>query len=162
MAAEIHQLRTKPVATNWMCSACGEDASCNCGAPLMSKQKAKDHFTANPDDSRSDGTIAAELGVGRSTVQRARDEVAHDGQPDDKRIGRDGKTYPARVVRDDPDEFDERLAYAQTKNAFIARAAQAESDAKYVGKVDQEIISAAEETAAAWCQLVSDLKGKSR
>lgn len=53
--------------------------------------KAAKAIRDNPN--RSDATIAAELGIGRTTVQRAR-EFAHDGQPDDgRRIGQDGKSY---------------------------------------------------------------------
>lgn len=145
------------------CTGCGAEAnaSCDCGLSYVPKAvRAAEAVRANPE--KSDRAIAAELGVGRTTVQRAREELAHDGPVEDgPRIGRDGKArrLPQRRVED---EFDEDLAFSQTKDAFIARAAEAEADAMYVGKIDEEVILAAEETAAAWCQLVSELKGKSQ
>lgn len=163
MVAEIHQLRAKPISINWMCSACGIDAGCNCGAPLMSKaQRAAEAIAADP--RKSDRAIAEEIGVGSNTVRRAR-QTAPDGAVDNEpRVGRDGKErrMPIRHEEDEEDEFDPRLAFSQTKDAFMARAAEAEADAEYHGRVDQEIIRAAEETAAAWCQLVSKLKGEVR
>jgi hypothetical protein len=49
------------------------DAACNCGAPVISKaQRVADHFAANPGENRSDREIAADLGVGKNTVLRAR------------------------------------------------------------------------------------------
>ena len=56
---------------------------------------AAEAIRSNP--RKSDRDIVEELGVGRATVRRAREEVAHHGPPDDdERIGRDGKSYSIR------------------------------------------------------------------
>jgi hypothetical protein len=85
-----------------VCAGCGAEAnaSCNCGVSYVAKSvRAAEAIRANP--GKSDRAIAAELGVGRATVQRAR-EVAHD-EPPEERIGRDGKSYSIRQrVVDDP------------------------------------------------------------
>jgi hypothetical protein len=68
--AEIHHLKTKPIAINWMCSACGVDAGCNCGAPLMSKAgRARELKESAPD--RSNKSIGRELEMDASQVRRA-------------------------------------------------------------------------------------------
>lgn len=99
MVAEIHQLKPKPIATNWMCSACGIDAGCNCGAPLMSKaQRAAEAVAANPQ--KSNRAIAEEIGADEKTVRKARtadwsavddDAPIIDGAIEVPRIGLDGK-----------------------------------------------------------------------
>lgn len=99
MRAEIHQLRPKPVTITWMCSACGVDAGCNCGAPLMSKaQRAKEAIEANPQ--KSNRAIAEDAGVSYETVRRARTDtdVSVDDEP---RVGLDGKQrrMPKRAAR---------------------------------------------------------------
>lgn len=144
-----------------VCTGCGSEAnaSCGCGVSYVPKaSRARELRAAEPN--RSLGSIAEELGMARQSVSDAL-KVAGDLPPTEV-IGRDGKSYPIKprlVVGHDDDEDDEHLAFAQTKDAFIARAAEAEADAKYFGNVDQEVILAAEETAAAWGQLVSKLKG---
>ena len=58
---------------NWMCSACGEDPSCDCKAPLVSNaQRAAEAIARDPN--KSDGAIAAETGI---TISRAREKAAH-------------------------------------------------------------------------------------
>lgn len=146
------------------CSACGSiaEASCDCGVPYVpAGQRAIEAIRANPQ--KSDRAIAAELGIGNKTVSRARNALVSDDTPDE-RVGRDGKSYPVRprIVREIVEEFDPELALAQTKDAFIARAAQAQADAIYHGLIDVEIIEAAEEAANAWSGLVSKLKGKAQ
>jgi len=146
-----------------VCTGCGSEAnaSCNCGVAYVPKAQRTREAVADPANKhKSNVLLAEELGVDEKQVRRARSDMSDPDDPDE-RVGRDGKSYPAKLrLVDDGDEFNERLAYAQTKNAFIARAAEAEADAMYIGKVDEEVILAAEETAAAWCQLVSTLKGK--
>lgn len=78
MNAEIHQLRPRPTV-NWMCSACGVDAGCNCGAPLMSKsQQAAEKLMANPN--RSDRSIAAEIGMSQPGVSKVRHKLETDNR----------------------------------------------------------------------------------
>jgi hypothetical protein len=54
----------------WFIAHNGFDAACNCGAPVEPIVKVQEHFKNNPDDKRSSRQIAAELGVGKMTVQR--------------------------------------------------------------------------------------------
>lgn len=75
------------------CTACGAEAnaSCNCGKPyLPAKKRAAEAIAANPQ--KSNRAIAEEIGVGRRTVDRARDELGGPGGPPE-REGRDGKVY---------------------------------------------------------------------
>ena len=86
---------TKSVAAKIWCSSCGisADAACDCGAPYIpAGQAAAKALAANPE--KSDRAIAAELGVNRSTVTRAR-EARGANAPPEVRIGMDGKSYPA-------------------------------------------------------------------
>lgn len=157
MAAEIHRLQTKPVATSWMCSACGIDAGCNCGAPLMSKaQRAAEAIAANPQ--KSDRAIAKEIGASPTTVGQARSELSSGGQLND-RVGIDGKQRRMPTRRDE-DEFDDDIAVEQTKQVFLLGAHEAIRVAEYYGPIDNEIIETARDTAAAWCRLVSRLTGE--
>lgn len=157
MSAEIHQLKPKPAAINWMCSACGEDASCNCGAPLMSKaQRAAEAVSANP--SRSDRAIAKEIGVDHKTVGAARNFLTGEHSPvDEPRIGLDGKQRRMPTRRDSEDDYDPKIASEQTKQVFLLGAHESMQIAEYYGPVDAEIIETARDTAAAWSRLVSKL-----
>jgi hypothetical protein len=68
------------------------NAACTCGVSYTPKAiRAAEAVKANPE--KSDRALAAELGVGKDTVRRARSDVAHDAPPD--RVGQDGKSYPA-------------------------------------------------------------------
>src|SRR5262245_10317447 len=74
------------------CPKCGfEHPSCDCDVPLV-KQRAAKAIAANPQ--KSDRAIAKELGVSPTTVGKAR-QVSTSGQVS-KRVGLDGKKYPAR------------------------------------------------------------------
>jgi hypothetical protein len=56
--------------------------------------RAAEAIKANPQ--KSDRAIAAELGVGKDTVRRARDQGGACAPPEaEERVGRDGKSYPA-------------------------------------------------------------------
>lgn len=160
MTAELHQLRPKPVATNWMCSSCGVDAGCNCGAPLMSKAKrVREYDAANPGQSTRD--VADALGVNQSTVVRERQKSGDADASGETVSGRDGKQYPARRTRvDEEDEYDDGIAIEQTKQVFLLGAHEALQVAEYYGPSDDEIIQTARDTAAAWCRLVSKLTGE--
>jgi hypothetical protein len=88
------------------CPRCGN--SCQCGIPYSAKTvRAVEAVRANPE--KSDRAIAAEIGVSRMTVTRARATV-----PDvtvDERTGLDGKTrkMPEREVRKDSAESAEKV-----------------------------------------------------
>lgn len=159
MRAEIHQLKPKPVAINWMCSACGIDAGCNCGAPLMSKaQRAAEAIKASPQ--KSDRAIADEIGVGKDTVRRAR-EAAGASAPVESRVGLDGKErrMPVRhEPEDDSVDFDEEATPSQKRDAFLIFSNEAMLSAKYDGPIDQSVLESAKATASAWCRLVETME----
>jgi len=93
----------KPVTTKLECSACGAsgEGSCNCGAPYISPgARAAKAIADNPE--KSNRTIAAEIGVSHQTIMRAR-EGGPNGPPE-KVTGRDGKSYPATVERQELEE----------------------------------------------------------
>jgi len=160
MVAEIHRLQSKPVTINWMCSACGLDAGCNCGAPLMSKaQRAAKAIAENPQ--MSDRAIAREIGVGSNTVRRARETAPSGAVDGETRIGRDGKTrrMPVRdVIPDENDDVIEPATLAEKRNSFLMFSNEALAWAEYHGPVDGEILEAARATAEAWCRLVADME----
>jgi len=162
MTAEIHRLQSKPIAVEWMCSACGVDAGCNCGAPLMSKaQRAAKEIAANPH--KSNRAIAEEVGVSEGTVRTARKSGAQDYAPDEEsRTGRDGKTYkmPVRqsVIEDDEDDDIDEVTPSQIRKAFLIYANEAMLLAKYDGPVNGQVLAAARATASAWSRLVSTME----
>ena len=92
-----------------VCSNCGAQAraACNCGAEyIRAGAFAAKAVAANPD--KSDRAIAAEIGVGKDTVRRARQGGAN--APTDKRTGKDGKSYPARKMpASKPSAWDKRV-----------------------------------------------------
>jgi hypothetical protein len=145
MIAEVHQLRTKPAAINWMCSACGVDAGCNCGAPLMSKaQRVRESIEADPN--KSNKQIARETGADPKQVRRERQRLEGDMSPPD--------------AAEEEDEF-RPPSIAERKASFLIFANEALLFAKYEGLVDHEILAAAKATASAWCRLVETMeKGK--
>lgn len=161
--AEIHQLKPKPIATNWMCSACGIDAGCNCGAPLMSKaQRAVEAIAANP--RMSDRAIARKIGVDHKTVGAARDSATGEFSPvhDEPRIGLDGKQrrMPVRqpIIDEDEDEEFEPATPAELRVSFLVFANEAMLMAEYKGPIDREIIEAGKATATAWRRLVEKME----
>jgi hypothetical protein len=81
------------------CSMCGAttDAACDCGASYVpAGQRAAEAITANPE--KSDRAIAAEIGVDHKTVGAARRSVGEHSPPE-KRVGQDGKSYPAKSTK---------------------------------------------------------------
>ena len=164
MSAEIHQMRTKPATINWMCSACGVDAGCNCGAPLMSKgQRAAEAVAAAP--RKSNVMIAEEIGVSPETVRRARPTSTYVEVEEESRLGRDGKVrrLPERS-EDEPTTAKEAIKDAKAR--FLNIALEAIEDAKFCSTCDlsvvlkdKKIIQAVDAAAAAWSQLAAKLKG---
>jgi hypothetical protein len=153
--AEIIQMKPQSVV-NWMCSSCGVDAGCNCGAPLMSKgQRIAEAIVVG--DQRSSRAIAKELGVSHTAVDDVRNSTGK-RLPVGPRTGLDGRTR--RLPRRQEAEFDEDIAIEQTKQVFLLGAHEAIDTAEYRGPVDDEIIQTAKDAAAAWCRLVSKLTGE--
>jgi hypothetical protein len=66
--------------------------------------RAAEAVAANPE--KSDRAIAADLGVSRATVQRARN-TGGSYEPPEQRIGRDGKSYPATRPSAPAEGYDE-------------------------------------------------------
>jgi hypothetical protein len=78
-----------------VCDGCGAEAnaSCNCGVVYRPKSiRAAEAVAANPE--KSNRAIAAEIGISDKTVAKARNAGADYFAPD-KRVGQDGKSYPA-------------------------------------------------------------------
>lgn len=146
--AEIHQLRPKPVAVNWMCSACGVDASCNCGAALMSKAgRAREIKEANPE--RSNKSIGRELDMDATQVRKALNKgVSHD-TPDEEEDGDEGHEEGLRVI---------------AARGFLNRAEEAKKICT-IGKlhasdITEAMIEAADDAAAAWHRAAQHLREK--
>jgi hypothetical protein len=81
-----------PSARQLRCSECGEiaEAACDCGAPyLPAGARAAEAIAKHPE--KSDRAIAAEAGVNRRTVVRARKQLVHSAPVAEQRIGLDGK-----------------------------------------------------------------------
>jgi hypothetical protein len=98
--AQMPQLQLiKP--TEIQCSACGaiSTAACGCGAPYIPAfKRAAKAITEAP--KKSDRAIAAEIGVNRRTVVKARNQLAQSAPVEEKRLP--GKDFPVdtRVGRD--------------------------------------------------------------
>jgi len=75
------------------CSACGADRGCDCNAPAIEKAAAA--LARSPE--KSDRAIAAEIGVSKDTVRRAR--TGADAPVDRPRVGLDGKTRKSPIKR---------------------------------------------------------------
>jgi hypothetical protein len=89
VTATILQLQKKQ-ETQFLCSACGAERSCNCNAPAIPKvQQATEALNAYP--GKSDRAIAKEIGASPTTVGKAREELSSGGQLNELRVGRDGK-----------------------------------------------------------------------
>lgn len=105
------------------CIACGAEANATCGCGVGYKPKgqlAAEAVAKAPE--KSDRAIAAELGVGKDTVRRARtDQLAHHAPP--QRVGRDGRRrrMPHPLAADTP----EQIAKDAAADVEIERIVQA-------------------------------------
>lgn len=84
-------------AQRLVCFDCGAEtnAICNCGVAYVPKavERVAAYDQANP--GQSTRQAAADLGISKSEVSRARQSPVPSGTPDTTVIGRDGKSYPA-------------------------------------------------------------------
>lgn len=140
------------------CTACGSEAnaSCNCGKPYVpKKQQAREAIAANPH--KSDRAIAADIGVGKDTVRRAREETGACAPVE--REGLDGKVrrLPAREEPDDED-IEADVEPTNYRGAFLIRADQAKRFASYSGPITSEIVAMARQVATAWEELAAQLE----
>jgi hypothetical protein len=82
-------------ARQLVCTACGSiaHAACDCDAPYVRVEAA----LADPKNlNRSNVAIARDLGVDEATVRRRRKTGSAPAEPEAKRVGLDGKSYPAK------------------------------------------------------------------
>jgi hypothetical protein len=142
-----------------VCPNCGIGAACDCGvAPI---DRAKCAVLKNPE--KSSRAIAAEIGVGRKTVDRARAKATGPRGPVAKRMGLDGKVrrMPKPKIDDDDDELDADEIDGD-EPSFLIRAEQAIKLAVYTGPVNKELVAAARAAADAWRKLVQTLEKSKR
>ena len=100
-----------------VCPDCGTEAACDCGvAPI---DRAAYALLKYPE--RSDRSIAAEIGVGKDTVRRARKATGAPA-PVEKRIGLDGRAR--RVPQTSPVEGEITVTAAQGVVRSETRSAQ--------------------------------------
>ena len=105
-------------ALPFICSKCGAHAraACNCGVEYVpARERAAAAVAANPE--KSNRAIAGDIGVSEPTVRRARSGASYDAP--EKRVGQDGKNYPAKrkaMTAKDAKEF-----LALTPDEAVAR-----------------------------------------
>ena len=135
------------------CEGCGAEveAACNCGLPyayIPARVAAAKAIKANPE--KSDRAIAAETGVDKHTVKRAR-KAGGENSPTGKRVGRDGKAYPATKPK---------KGSIPVEQEYMARvdAAKAAATVPYKGKVTKEVIALARGVAKAWNELADQME----
>lgn len=168
--AEIHQLKPK-ANTKWMCSACGIDAACDCGAPLMSKaQLVRDAIQADP--GRPNRQIARETGADRKQVQRERAKLrGGDMSPPISGFVEAWNDETRRVLEDAADPIEEACTDCvndeeRWQRSLSNMAGDAVSLSSYwmreFGQWDQfvvprELATLATQAAEAWKQIASKL-----
>jgi len=128
-----------------VCSDCGAsaDAACNCGvAYVPASKRAEAAIKDNP--SKSDRAVAADTGVSRRTVQRARRKKRAGGSHEPReRTGNNGKTYKVperdryREMRDATNQLHRELAVFREK--FVGKVEQWKQ--AYKAEITQEAIN---------------------
>lgn len=152
-----------------VCTECGAEAnaSCNCGVSYVAKSvRAAQAIKANP--TRSDRSIAAELGIDHKTVGKARGEFSPP-----ERIGQDGKSYSIRqrVTEDVPSELESEAAATGRRRVFLRCAEDVVRKAEQgaglrdamKSEIDDEILTALEKVIEVWTSLRDEIlnrKGK--
>jgi hypothetical protein len=175
-------------AVQMECSQCGAcvAALCDCGVIYVPVgTRAANAIAKNPD--KSDRAIAAELGVGKDSVRRARVPVGANAPPG-KRTGRDGKQYPARhTVRtrtakpkqspnnvwssdpiqencsecEVPAEFWERSLENLAGDAISMRAHWTREFGKWESfEAPSSLVTLAKQAAQTWTELAADINSK--
>ena len=125
------------------CTKCGAEAnaSCNCGEPYVPAAiRVAEYDKANP--GRSTRAAAADLGISKSAVSKARDQVSTGGQV----IGLDGKTYKAKgkaptpkaIAAPEPEAIAERPPITESIDEQQA-AFDFENFKKQVGELAQHV-----------------------
>jgi hypothetical protein len=139
------------------CSACGAttEAACDCGLPYVpAKERAAAAVAVNPE--KSDRAIAAEIGVDHKTVGAARRSVGEHSPPE-KRVGKDGKSYPATKPPPKP-VYSKKEEAERERGAFLLRAQEARRFAFHKCKPDKQLVEHARKTAAVWSELANKME----
>jgi hypothetical protein len=172
MTAKILQM---PQTTRLECNACGAEAkgSCNCGVPYSPvASRAAAAIAAHPE--KSNRAIAAETGASTWTVNQERKKAAERGLSPDKHVGKDGKSYPAKLSRppapdEDEDEPDVGTGLVDDEPdnfeaAFLLRADHASrsaTDAEGLirsNRATKELAATARRVAARWAALADAME----
>ena len=161
------------------CKECGAitEAVCDCNAGyLPAGEYAELYLAENPD--RSNRAIADHLKMSDTTVMRARQRVeARAGaanEAHEKRVGRDGKSHPAKRSRPKlvseaepaPTLVPEPAPLPEPANlddhtVFLKRAEVARLSATYAGEITKEVLEATSNAAKAWRDLLGAMLKKS-
>jgi hypothetical protein len=151
-------IQPAPLRAQLRCEGCGAtvDAACDCGLPYVrAGEVAAKAIEANPE--MSNNAIAKDIGVSEPTVRRIRGSLK-DEPGTTKRIGKDGKSYPAmkpkgpaRKSTKGPDE----QQYLDRVEKAIALAT-----VPYTGKVSKEAVELARGVATAWTEHADKLEGQ--
>ena len=134
--------------SRFICSACGSSRDCDCNAPALERVVAYDK--ANP--GKSTRQAAADLGVSKSEVNRARRSPVPDGTPVTKVTpatvtGRDGKTYPARQQPKAEEPDTEDVAASSAHGVAPTSKAANQKHAKEIIRLTKEVHAARREIA---------------
>ena len=134
--------------SRFICSACGSSRDCDCNAPALERVVAYDK--ANP--GKSTRQAAADLGVSKSEVNRARRSPVPDGTPVTKVTpatvtGRDGKTYPARQQPKAEEPDTEDVAASAAHGVAPTSKAADQKHAKEIIRLTKEVHAARREIA---------------
>lgn len=154
------------------CTGCGAEAnaSCDCGLSYVPKAvRAAEAVRANPE--KSDRAIAADLGIGATTVREAR--ARHRAPEDDEleeRIGRDGKSYsvkPRAQIIEEPENCDTEEDFWRRSLGNMAGDAVALTDqwSHQFGdwqkfEVTSDLVTLAKQASEAWGNLAKILETK--
>ena len=154
MTATVANLKQPaPLRAQLHCSKCGItiDAACDCGVDYVpAGVAAAKAIEANPD--KNNQAIADMIGVAESTVREIRKGVSRNRETD-KRIGKDGKSYPA--TKKQPAHKSARIPVEQQ---YMARVEQAKALAvPYTGKITDHVIELARSVAEAWTEFADKL-----
>jgi hypothetical protein len=172
MKAEIHQFVRKQVETNWMCSVCGVDASCNCGAPLMSKASRAREMKGN-DPEKAIKDIARELEMDPGNVRQALGGKNR-GVPHPLPNMPDENTWPDAFRSSATDPIQEDCADCsgpadEWRHSLSNMAGDAISAAAFWSRrfgdwnsfeTPSELVELAKQAAEAWSKIASELERK--
>jgi hypothetical protein len=166
MARRSAKIIPMPIRQRLVCSECGADGegTCRCGAPYVpAGQRAADAVAKNPE--KSNRAIADEIGVDEKTVRKVRSTA--DQSAVEERTGKDGKTrkMPKAAPPVEPPTEEEVWQQTLMEMAGATIALPATMVREY-GKPFRKfatttvMITLAEQAAAAWQQIATDLKGR--